>query len=321
LSKLIKRDWRNWKPPSMPSKRSPSQSSSGYDDSKVSGIDVKPLKTKPIKVKAVKPSTKFKQSVPTVINNNVQQKYEKLKSKYDEEEFQTIIRNKTQNHIQEYKWSEDFVYYINEMASRNTFNEHIQSKDKRLQSMFARMISKYAEDYAGEATIGEDEWDMNELMQRGITKRNIYSCKQSRDRIDIALVLDSSPSCHKEANLFHNLASLSNRIGNVDIYLAPNARITHMFNKKTLSYDKLFDDDDETIVTKSHHMHEYFHNRTIFFFGDYDGRLILTDCSQHNKIYWFNRDYHKSDSDKRFKGTEYRCSTRKQLINIIKGMR
>ena len=45
----------------MASKRPPSQSSSGYDDSKVSGIDVKPLKSKPIKVKAIR-----------VMNENVQ---------------------------------------------------------------------------------------------------------------------------------------------------------------------------------------------------------------------------------------------------------
>jgi len=304
----------------MPSKRSPSQSSSGYDDSKASGIDIKPLKNKPVSVKAVKYKNRVKKAVPTMVQNSTAI-LNKLKQKYDEVNFKHIIGQRLSEHGQEIDWSNDFEYFVNTMASRNTFKEHINSKDKRLQSMFARLISKYAEDYAGEATIGEDEWDIDELMLRSITKRNIYNCKQSRDKIDIALVLDSSPSCHKECNLFHTLASLSNRIGNVDIYLAPNARLSHIFNNKTMSYDKLFDNANDVIAVQGHHMHNYFNNRTIFFFGDYDGRSILADCSQHNKIYWFNRDYHKSDSDKRFKGTEYRCSTRKQLINIIKGMR
>ena len=320
LSKLIKRDWRNWNTPSVPSKRSSSQLSSGYDDSKASGIDIKPLKNKPVSVKAVKYKNRVKKAVPTMVQNSTAI-LNKLKQKYDEVNFKHIIGQRLSEHGQEIDWSNDFEYFVNTMASRNTFKEHINSKDKRLQSMFARLISKYAEDYAGEATIGEDEWDIDELMLRSITKRNIYNCKQSRDKIDIALVLDSSPSCHKECNLFHTLASLSNRIGNVDIYLAPNARLSHIFNNKTMSYDKLFDNANDVIAVQGHHMHNYFNNRTIFFFGDNDGRRIIHKCSVNNKVFWFNRDHDIHDISKDFKGTAYRCETREQLINIIKGIR
>ena len=241
LSKLIKRDWRNWNTPSVPSKRSSSQLSSGYDNSEASGIDIKPLKNKPVSVKAVKYKNRVKKAVPTMVQNSTAI-FNKLKQKYNGD-IKHIIKHRIDEHRQELDWSDEFEYYVNSKASRNTFKEHINSKDKRLQSMFARLISKYAEDYAGEATIGEDEWDIDELMLRSITKRN------------------------------------------------------------------------------SHHMHEYFHNRTIFFFGDNDGRRIIHKCSVNNKVYWFNRDHDIHDISKDFKGTAYKCETREQLINIIKGIR
>ena len=272
LSKLIKRDWRNWTPPSVPSKRSSSQFSGGYENSKASGIDIKPLKQKPVIVKAVKSKNRVKKAVPTK-TQMISLKLNQLRNNANLDDMNYIIKHRHDEHHQENHWSDEFIYFVNDKASYNTFKEHINSKDKRLQSMFARLISKYAEDYAGEATIGEDEWDIDELMLRSITKRNIYNCKQSRDKIDIALVLDSSPSCHKESKLFHTLASLSNKLGNVDIYLAPNARLSHIFNSKTMSYDKLFEDNDDIISVNGHHMHNYFHNRTIFFFGDNDAKV------------------------------------------------
>ena len=283
-------------------------------------MDIKPLKNKPVIVKAVKYKNRVKKAVPAkaqIVSSNLN----KLKKNYSKSNVDAIIRQRQDEHYQENEWSKEFIYYVNDESAKNTFKEHINSKDKRLQSMFARLISKYAEDYAGEAIIGEDEWDIDELMLRSITKRNIYSCKQSRDKIDIALVLDSSPSCHEESKLFHTLASLSNRLGNVDIYLAPNARLSHIFNSKTMSYDKLFEDGDDIISVKGHHMHNYFHNRTVFFFGDNDGRIIINKCSVNNKVYWFNRDHDSELINKNFKGTAYKCKTREQLINIIKGIR
>ena len=84
LSKLIKRDWRNWNTPSVPSKRSSSQLSSGYDNSEASGIDIKPLKNNPVSVKAVKYKNRVKKAVPTMVQNSTAI-LNKLKQKYDKD--------------------------------------------------------------------------------------------------------------------------------------------------------------------------------------------------------------------------------------------
>ena len=318
MSKSIKRDWRNWNPPSIPSKRSSPAVSEGLDIVGASGVDIKPREDKnPNAVRTFTVSA-TKKSLPTVkrVSNS---QLQKLKLQHGEHFDARVERFK--HHAEELlEWDDDFEYEINRKAAQSTFKAHIESKDKRLQGLFARMISKYAEDMVGEAIIGDDEWNMDELMLRSITRRNIYSCKQSREKSRIALVLDSSPSCQRESTLYHTLATLASKIGMVDIYLAPNARLTQVFNPKTKTYEKIFADLGLSNMTKQNYMSNYFKNRVIFFFGDYDGRTIINQCAEHNTIHWFNQAYDRTLVHNN-KYRIYKCSNRDDLITIIKGIR
>jgi len=333
LDKLIKRDWRNWKPQSIPSKRPSSQQTEGLPAVGAGGIDtaIKNIHSIP-KVaqakKAIKPKKFKKVALPKIPIR----KSPKINQMKQNKTYAEISNNRLDYFDDEKRWTQDFkekIIRINKEESHNTFKSAIESKDKRLSNSFARMISKYAEDHIGEPTIGEDEWDMNELMMRGITKRNIYSCMQSKEKLNIALVLDSSPSCHRQSILYHKIAALANKLGSVDIYLAPNARLTHQFNSRINDYEPMFEDNNgirvDDIVLKLNHMQNYFKNRVIFFFGDYDGTSILRKCSENNTIHWFNQDYDADDDypDYRrgFQGELYRCANRKDLINITKRIR
>lgn len=334
MGKLIKRDWRNWKPQSIPSKRPSLEQGKGLPALGADGIDttMKSIQDIP-KVaqakKAIKPQ-KFNKLASRKIPIRKNPKIIKMKQN---KSYVSIASTRLDYFDDENQWTKDFkqkVRNINEEEARNTFTSAIESKDKRLSNSFARMISKYAEDHIGEPTIGEDEWDINELMMRGITKRNIYSCMQSKDRLNIALVLDSSPSCHQQSLLYHKIAALSNKLGSVDIYLAPNARLTHQFNSRISDYEPMFEDKNgikqDDIVLQLNYMNNYFKNRVIFFFGDYDGTLILKKCSKNNIIHWFNQDFDAEDDEREvyrngYKGKIYKCSNRKDLINITRGIR
>jgi len=170
-------------------------------------------------------------------------------------------------------------------------------------------------------------------MMRSITKRNIYSCMQSRERENIVLVLDSSPSCQSTSELYAKIALLSVKIGCLDIYLAPNAYVTHKMNSKSYEYEPIFDlsKDSSFIICGMDELHNFFKNRVILYFGDWDGEDMISKASQTNEIHWFNKDYtyrtsyrfidyiKKQQPD--FGGTAYGCRTRKDLISITKTIR
>ena len=195
------------------------------------------------------------------------------------------------------------------------------------------MVSKLAEERSGDVIIGEDEWDLQELMMRSITKRNIYSCMQSRERENIVMVLDSSPSCQSTSELYAKIAMLSVKIGCLDIYLAPNAYVTHKMNNKSYKYEPIFDSskDSSFIVCGMDELHNFFKNRVILYFGDWDGEYMIAKASQTNEIHWFNKEYTHRTSYKFidfikeqqliFDGTAYGCRTREDLISITKTIR
>ena len=242
------------------------------------------------------------------------------------------VDNMMMDYEQNIEWSNDFNNSIkwaqNQGRARNVFTVANESKDKRLANTLSIMVSKLAEDRVGEVTIGEDEWDIEQLMMRGITKRNIYSCMQSRERENIALVLDSSPSCQSEAELYSKMAYLSAKIGCLDIYLAPNAYVTHKYNIRTGLYDAIFDKDNDknAILLELDKLHNFFKNRVVLFFGDWDGQQTILDASCHNEVHWFHSEFRYDEQDdiphlRRYNGAIYACKTREDLISTIKTIR
>ena len=331
MAKLIQRDWRNWKPPQTPSG---STNSSPVESQGLNSSDQLPSATKPVKAtkKAIRlKNTKTPAKTSKRINFNTGADIFKKKN------FKMIAKNQdsgyTSDMLDDYdchlKWSKDFERYDYKTSmnrAKGIISTRDESKDKRLASTIAIMISKLAEDKTGEPIIGEDEWDMQELMLRSITKRNIYSCMQSRERENIVLILDSSPSCEHMSRLYGKIAYLSVKLGCLDVYLAPNAHITHKLNGKTGKYERVFDieKDKDMIICGVDDISEFFKNRIILFFGDYDGAYSIEKASKINEMHWFNNDYsieYHEDYANYYHGAVYNCKSREDLINIIRKLR
>ena len=335
MDKLIKRDWRNWKQPQTPS----GSTVSALGESQELGADVQKC-IKKVKLPKFDISSKYK-SIPKT--SKIPSKRPKLNlggGNYTKQNLDLKTKDFCDAHVdnmmmdyeQNIEWSNDFNNSIkwaqNQGRARNVFTVANESKDKRLANTLSIMVSKLAEDRVGEVTIGEDEWDIEQLMMRGITKRNIYSCMQSRERENIALVLDSSPSCQSEAELYSKMAYLSAKIGCLDIYLAPNAYVTHKYNIRTGLYDAIFDKDNDknAILLELDKFHNFFKNRVVLFFGDWDGQQTILDASCHNEVHWFHSEFRYDEQDdiphlRRYNGAIYACKTREDLISTIKTIR
>ena len=335
MDKLIKRDWRNWKQPQTPS----GSTDSALGESQELGADVQKC-IKKVKLPKFDISSKYK-SIPKT--SKIPSKRPKLNlggGNYTKQNLDLKTKDFCDAHVdnmmmdyeQNIEWSNDFNNSIkwaqNQGRARNVFTVANESKDKRLANTLSIMVSKLAEDRVGEVTIGEDEWDIEQLMMRGITKRNIYSCMQSRERENIALVLDSSPSCQSEAELYSKMAYLSAKIGCLDIYLAPNAYVTHKYNIRTGLYDAIFDKDNDknAILLELDKLHNFFKNRVVLFFGDWDGQQTILDASCHNEVHWFHSEFRYDEQDdiphlRRYNGAIYACKTREDLISTIKTIR
>ena len=346
MSKIIKRDWRNWKPQQTPSGKRPTpgfdsfQSLGGGGDKNTKAvkpkIDKKKVLNDKLQIKSIKNKnfTKSKASRTKLYGNKSTLKNKNFNFKaqnMSEDRLEYLLDSYEQNR----DWSHNIIraekaeYKRNKDRAPNIMTKANATRDRRLSSSLAVIISKLAEDKTGEPIIGEDEWDVQELMMRSITRRNIYHCMQSRERENIVLVLDSSPSCERSAKLYGQIAYLSCKLGNLDIYLAPNARLTHKMNAKTHEYENIFSmpEDKNLIACQMDSLHNFFRNRVILFFGDYDGVRHICLASHNNEVYWLNNDYedeyeHENHlCDRKFNGTVFQVNDRKDLINVIRKLR
>ena len=157
-------------------------------------------------------------------------------------------------------------------------------KNRRLGVELARTISKLAEDNIGAYTEGDDYWDCDRLAMRQITKESIFNCKMSREKHNIIIILDSSPSCSRYANFYGKIASQCVQYGDVELYDGPNARLVHIYKPREKSFVTFLTAED---IFNNVHEWSLFKNRTIIFFGDGDGFHIALKNTVHNKVYYF----------------------------------
>jgi len=314
----IKRGWRNWKAPKQ--------------DGGSNKPSAAPVGGTPIKAAVPEFSTKIDTS-----NLKIETKFTSAKvnnSSFQRRNFKNIAAKFTENDRDHYLsrydgyvyWSNNFRdddYKINDGRAKSVMSMANHTRDRRLAFHLAVIISKLAEDKIGEPIIGEDEWDMSELMLRSITKRNIYQCMYSREREVIVLILDTSPSCERLSHFYSKVAYLASTLGCLEIYLAPNARLTHKMNPRNGKYEQIFDleSDDDAILCKAHEPANYFNKRVILFFGDYDGRYKIKAMSRNNTVYWFNNDFNRRSIHKGFNGEVYRCASEEDFINITRKLR
>ena len=319
---LIDKGWRKWNPKSVSGKKKPSQQDGkGEGDSFPLAnfkLGSKPLKRKPIpivrgssSIKGMPSSIKAKQLVSILSRDEVdlnRANYRKYLSWSNDSEYEDKAR----------KEREHRRYRINNGQAPKDFDltmKHL--KKRRLSNMLATMVGKIAEDRAGEPIIGNDEWSVPEILNRVMTRVNINSCKQTRERERIVIILDTSPSCCKQASFFIDIAKASANLNDLEMYDAPNAFIVKRYDKSLKKFIDIGVEHASTLMQWG-----TFRNRTIIFFGDYDGNRILAKSSKYNNIYWFNPEYYRnSRHDRGYTGHHYLCRNEDDLIKLIKKMR
>ena len=91
----------------------------------------------------------------------------------------------------------------------------------------------------------------------------------SRAKENIILLIDSSPSCRREAAFFAAVSSVAAKYDFIDMYDAPNMRITGKYNAKTMKFEHCWTDEQ---ILAGMHKWPHFKDKNILAFGDDDGR-------------------------------------------------
>ena len=191
-----------------------------------------------------------------------------------------------------------------------------QLRRKRIATTFARMMSKIAEDLSGWPIPGDDQWSLPDLMARHLDRRPLFQCRRSREKEAVVVILDTSGSCLDQARFYSRIATAAVIAGDVVLYDAPNAglraaRIRHRWEPVE-------------------HRHWPFSQRTIIFFGDFDGGDEVIRASRRNKVYWLSSETRYPDirlhpwcslTMKSFKGSYWPCITDEDFIRLLRKIR
>jgi len=219
--------------------------------------------------------------------NNYTSEMDELYKSYDKsEEFENMIdmlTEKQRERINNFRSAVDMSRINRNPSMPNKLNLD-GVKTRRLAVTLSRAISKIAEDSIGATIEGDDFWDTERLAMRSINKESIYKCRNSREKHNVLILLDSSPSCSNEAELYSQIASQCTQYGDVELYDAPNARLVHMYDNKRKRFVEFLTVDD---IKNDVHRWSMFKNRNIIFFGDFDGDRIAFANTLNNKVYYF----------------------------------
>ena len=324
--KFIDKGWRKWNPKSVSGKKKPSQQDGKGEgdlfplaDFKISRIKLSKHSTiTPIKgrtaVKGIPNQIKLHKTVSLISDDRMMD----IKSNYRKYMRWSNDAESTNRDQEEFEKARLREYDINNEQAPKQFDLTMKMmKKRRLSNVLATMVGKIAEDRAGEPIIGNDEWSVPEILNRVLTRVNINTCKQTRERERIVIILDTSPSCARYAKFFIDIAKASANLNDLEMYDAPNAYIVKQYNKTSKEFIDIGVEYAPALMEW-----EAFKRRTIIFFGDYDGNSILNKASKYNTIYWFNPEYYKGSSyNKEYTGNHYRCRDEDDLIRLIKKMR
>ncbi len=190
------------------------------------------------------------------------------------------------------------------------------ARQRRLSNAFATVIQKVAEDLDSYPTEGDDEWDVEALMMRRFNRRSLFSCRQSRTKTGVVLVLDTSRSCFEQASFFARIAIAAAQAGDVEMYDAPNAETVAAYKN-----GHWVQDDTPWWEMKG---------RTIIFFGDFDGGDALVFAARRNQVYWFSCEDRYEDMTEHpwchysladFRGHYYSCAKEEDFFRLIRKIR
>jgi len=187
-----------------------------------------------------------------------------------------------------------------------------QSVLRRLQSGFARIVAKLAEDLASLPVDGDDEWDVQALLGRAMDRRPLRSCRISREREALVLIIDVSGSCKKSAAFFGSISALAAAHKDVLLLAGNNGRVEMLWEPLRSRWRQL-------------DLGRWpFKGRTILFFGDHDGSPLICDASVRNRLTWFSNEVRADVSGgppAGFRGHYVRCGAEADLLAIARRLR
>jgi len=203
-------------------------------------------------------------------------------------------------------------------------------RNRKLSSTLALLFSKIAEERMGDKVIGEDKWDIEDIMFRRISKKLVTNCKYSREKQRLVLMLDSSPSCIDMANTYSEIATEAAMFDDLEIYDAPNGYAHSIYNASRKEFRILTDEE----LDATYHWN-CFEDRTIIYFGDQDAHSSIKRAYKYNEIHWFYqaygyglRGYKRQLSDTEYLRNDWKdklsihmCNDTDQLIKSVRRMK
>ena len=218
---------------------------------------------------------------------------------------------------------------LNPERERSAFS-YETLRNRKLSSTLALLFSKIAEERMGDKVIGEDKWDIEDIMFRRISKKLVTNCKYSREKQRLVLMLDSSPSCIDMANTYSEIATEAAMFDDLEIYDAPNGYAHSIYNASRKEFRILTDEE----LDATYHWN-CFEDRTIIYFGDQDAHRSIKSAYKYNEIHWFYqaygygiREYERQLSDTEYlrvdwkdKVTIHMCNNTDQLIKSVRRMK
>ena len=336
MADRITRNWRNWNgknTSSQQAKQSERLHSSGSDGDG-GGNETSPVAFN-IKFQTKKSYAPSRSKVNTGMCN--------VKSKYNFSKYLKIVNKGINSYIGAGSFKESFMkgnqrsrymswsdhthedYNLNDTTVKKHFELDMKVLQKRrLANSLAVAVSKIADDRAGEPTIGDEYWSVPELLNRVVSKQQLSSCRETREREKIIIILDTSPSCRRQSAFYMDVAKSSCGLNDLEMYDAPNGFIVKEYISKLNIFNTIPKD-----ICSVFSEWQMFKNRTIIFFGDYDGHRIVNESVRHNNIYWFNPTHQSNDVDyNRYKkkfvghgGNMYKCTRETEFMKIVRKMR
>ena len=223
--------------------------------------------------------------------------------------------------------NEDRNYNTN-LGRINSDYKYKKLKNRKLGSSLSLLFNKIAEERMGDKTVGNDKWDIDKVMFRRISKKVITDCKYSREKLKLVLMLDSSPSCKKMADVYSSIATESAKYDDIEMYDAPNGYAHSIYDKRIKKFRELNTDEiDYTLWWGG------FNNRVIIYFGDNDGQRHINRSYKYNEVHWFfrenkhtsqaNRDVTWRNLNDQYKNkvTLHKCSDVNQLLNSVRNIK
>ena len=218
---------------------------------------------------------------------------------------------------------------LNPERERSAFS-YETLRNRKLSSTLALLFSKIAEERMGDKVIGEDKWDIEDIMFRRISKKLVTNCKYSREKQRLVLMLDSSPSCIDMANTYSEIATEAAMFDDLEIYDAPNGYAHSMYDVSRKEFRILTDEE----LDATYHWN-CFEDRTIIYFGDQDADRSIKRAYKYNDVHWFyqaygygSRTYTRQLNDteglrKQWKDKVniYMCNDTDQLIKSVRRMK